>query len=267
MIFEVTILVQTKYDLTLAIVTYNNENLITKTVASLVNNIPAKFKYKLFIVDNNSTDSTLSLVENLAANIEIVRLEVNNGFSYGHNTILEHINSRYHLVINPDILIEDTIQIEKMIDFLDKNQNIGMLSPLILNTDYSIQHLCKTNPTVFDMAIRRLSPNLFKKRQNKYVMLETGYNKIMNIEYASGSFMVFRTDIFKQLKGFDDSFFMYLEDADITRRVNEISNAVFFPEARVIHEWERSGHKDIKFAWITLKSMNVYFKKWGWKWF
>jgi hypothetical protein len=96
-------------------------------------------------------------------------------------------------------------------------------------------------------------------------MKETGYNKIMRLDYASGSFMVFRSDIYKELKGFDDSFFMYLEDADITRRVNQISKAIFYPEARVIHAWERSGHKSLKFAKITIQSMIIYFNKWGWK--
>jgi len=96
-------------------------------------------------------------------------------------------------------------------------------------------------------------------------MKESGYNKVMQIEYASGSFMVFRTSIFKQLKGFDTRFFMYLEDADITRRVNLVSKALFFPEARVIHKWERASYKSKKLAFVTLKSMYIYFNKWGWK--
>ncbi|MNF08833.1 hypothetical protein D3C80_2093510 [compost metagenome] len=58
---------------------------------------------------------------------------------------------------------------------------------------------------------------------------------------------------------------MYLEDADITRRVNQISKAVFFPEARIIHAWERGAHKSVKLAIITIKSMITYFRKWGWK--
>jgi GT2 family glycosyltransferase len=140
-----------------------------------------------------------------------------------------------------------------------------MLSPLVLSQDLSIQYLCKKNPTVFDMVIRRISPNIFKKRQDKYIMKESGYNKIIKLDYATGSFMVFRTEIYKELKGFDDSFFMYLEDADITRRVNQISKVEFYPDARVIHAWERKGHKSFKFALITVHSMIVYFNKWGWK--
>ncbi|WP_394188562.1 glycosyltransferase [Paenisporosarcina quisquiliarum] len=252
-------------DLSLAIVTYNNSKIIENTVKSVVRNIPSEYLYKLYIIDNDSKDNTLDLVRRINGNIEIVEVGVNKGFGYGHNTILNIINSKYHFVVNPDIEIENSDQIRKMVDYLDNNQDVGMLTPLILSPDQSIQYLCKTNPTVFDMLIRRLSPNLFKKRQDKYVMKETGYNNIMRLDYATGSFLVFRTDVYKKLKGFDDTFFMYLEDADITRRVNQISKAIFYPEARVIHAWERSGHKSFKFAKITVQSMIIYFNKWGWK--
>jgi len=252
-------------DLSLAIVTYNNSEIIEDTLRSVVENIPSEYSYKLYIIDNDSKDNTLDSVRKVNGNIEIVELGINKGFGYGHNAILDMINSKYHFVVNPDIEIENSEQIKKMVDYLDMNKDVGMLSPLILSPDLSIQYLCKTNPTVFDMLIRRISPNLFKQRQDKYIMKETGYNNIMKLDYATGSFMVFRTDIYIALRGFDNAFFMYLEDADITRRVNEISKAIFYPEARVIHAWERSGHKSFKSAKITVQSMIVYFNKWGWK--
>ncbi len=252
-------------DLSLAIVTYNNSKIIEDTVRSVVNNIPSEFTYKFYIIDNDSSDSTIEIIRGIKGNIEVIILGVNKGFGYGHNAILNEINSKYHFVVNPDIIIENQDQIRKMVEFLENNNDVGMLSPLILNPDLSIQYLCKTNPTVFDMLTRRISSNLFIKRQDKYVMKETGYDKIMSIDYATGCFMVFKTTIFKKLKGFDDKFFMYLEDADITRRVNRISTTIFFPEARVIHAWERGGHKSIKRSIITIKSMITYFKKWGLK--
>lgn len=254
-----------KIKLSFAIVTYNNSEIICNNINCILKNIPNDYAYEFYIIDNNSNDNTVEILKKIKGNIKIIKLNNNMGFGYAHNTIIDNIDSKYHFVINPDILIEDQDQIRKMIRYLENNEEIGLLSPLILNEDLSVQYLCKTNPTVFDMLIRRLSPSLFKQRQEMYTMKETGYNKIMKLEYATGSFMVFRTEIFKKLKGFDDSFFMYLEDADVTRRVNQISMAVFFPQARVIHAWERSAHKSVKYAIITLKSMFTYFNKWGWK--
>lgn len=245
--------------LSLAIVTYNSAKIIDNTIKSIFASIPSEYLYKLYIIDNDSKDNTLDLVRKFDGNIEIVKLGANKGFGFGHNSIIDVINSKYHFVVNPDIEIENSNQIKKMIDYLEKNSEIGMLSPLILTPDLSTQYLCKKNPTVFDMFIRGISPNIFKKRQDKYIMKETVYNKIMKLDYATGSFMVFRTDTYKELKGFDDAFFIYLEDADITRRVNQISKAIFYPEARIIHAWERSSHKSFKFAIITVRSMIVYF--------
>jgi GT2 family glycosyltransferase len=252
-------------DLSLAIVTYNNSSIIEKTIKSILDNIPIEIKYKLYIIDNNSTDKTLELVKKMKGNIEVLDLQINKGFGYGHNSVIDLLSSNYHAVVNPDIIIENQDQLKKMIEYMDNNKSVGMISPLIVNTDLSIQYLCKTNPTVFDMLIRRISPKLFPKRQDKYVLKETGYNQVINIDYASGCFMMFRTSIFKEIKGFDDRFFMYLEDADITRRVNQVSNAIFYPKARVIHAWERGNHKSFKLALITVESMIVYFKKWGLK--
>lgn len=252
-------------NLSFSIVTFNNSKIIENTVNSVINSIPEEFTYKIYLVDNNSSDETIEIIRRIEGNIEIVEMGINKGFGYGHNAVMDRINSEYHFIVNPDIIIENENQIRKMIYFLENNNDVGLLSPLMLNTDLSIQYLCKRNPSVFDMLIRRISSSLFTKRQDRYVMKKTGYDKIMKIDYAPGSFMVFRTEVFKKMNGFDDRFFMYLEDADITRRVNQISKAIFFPEARVIHAWERSAYKNCKFAIILVQSMIIYFNKWGWK--
>lgn len=249
-----------------SIVTYNNEKIIADTVKSLSDTVPAGYDYTLYIIDNNSTDDTVSIVKEIGdEHVIVIELTDNKGFGHGHNAVLPVLTSDYHFVVNPDITVESEGEIFKMIDYLEHHKEVGMIVPLITNKDGSIQHLNKKHPTVLDMFIRRISPNLFKSRQDRYVCMEKGYDTVYRVDYASGCFMVFRTSLFKQLNGFDEQFFMYLEDADITRRVNQISVANFFPDAKIIHEWERAGHKRIKYAWITVKSMRVYFKKWGWK--
>lgn len=252
-------------DLSFAIVTYNSAHQIRETVESILNAVPSGYTFSVFIVDNASTDDTLDVVKNFGAHIEVLPRTLNDGFAAGHNSILERLTSRYHFVVNPDILIENSEQILKMTHYLDQHDDVGLLVPLLLNEDRTIQYLCKKTPTVLDMMIRRISPRLFPQRQKAYVLMESGYRTVMPIEYASGSFMAFRTSVFKELKGFDARFFMYLEDADITRRANLVSKAIFFPEARVIHKWERGSYKKLKFALITLQSMWIYFNKWGWK--
>ena len=142
-----------------------------------------------------------------------------------------------------------------------KIPTLGLLTPLVnIRTEEYI--LRKRNPTVTDLFIRLVFPNSFKKRQDYFTMKETGYDKPFEVEYATGCFMFFRTEIFKKLNGFDENIFLYLEDADITRRVNQISKTIFYPYNYVIHDWQREQHKKLKLMWINVKSAVWYFWKW-----
>jgi GT2 family glycosyltransferase len=248
-------------DITIAIVTFNNERTIKKCIESILSHMDGKLEYKFYIIDNNSTDNTLSIIRSISDKIIILKNTKNIGFGAGHNKVIEMLDSRYHLAVNPDIVIENNC-ISEMTDYMDKNTDIGLLSPMIKFPDGRIQYLCKRNPTFFDLFIRFLMPMFFKKRQDYFEMKETGYNQEFEIEYATGCFMFFRTDIFKKLNGFDEHFFLYLEDADITRRVNEISVTVFYPYNHVIHEWQRGTHKVLKLMWIDVQSAAYYFRKW-----
>jgi hypothetical protein len=95
-------------------------------------------------------------------------------------------------------------------------------------------------------------------------MRETGYNKIMEVPILSGCFMFLRTDIFTSIGGFDERFFMYLEDFDLTRRMGEKSKTIFFPEVEIVHAHAKESYKNKKMMWIHIKSTIKYFNKWGW---
>lgn len=250
-------------DLSIAIVTYNNEGIIRKCVESIIDHIN-DLSYQIFVIDNNSSDNTIEAIKRVSDKIIIVQNQKNVGFGTAHNQIMNLINSRYHLVVNPDIVVVNNC-ISEMASFMDKRIDIGLLSPMIKYPDERLQYLCKRNPTFIDLFIRLVFPKLFRSRHDYFEMRETGYNKEFKIEYATGCFMFFRTDIFKMLGGFDEHFFLYLEDADITRRVNKISKTVFYPYCYLIHEWQRGSHKQLRLAWIDVKSSMYYFKKWGFK--
>jgi GT2 family glycosyltransferase len=249
-------------------VTYNNEDKIEKLIDNLENVTSNMYTFDIYVVDNGSDDDTVDLIKNKKKefkNIELIIPIENKGFGAGNNAVIPNLSSDYHILINPDIIIKDTNQIQKMVEFMENNRDVGLLSPKILNVDGTIQKLYKHNPSVLDMALRFISPKIMTKRQLWFVHNETGYAKMGPIEHASGAFMFFRTGIFKSIQGFDERYFMYMEDADITRKVNAISSSVFFPEAMVVHEWQRDSHKKIKYTFMTISSMVKYFNKWGWK--
>ena len=249
------------YDISLSIVTYNNRNIIRKTIESIVSHIEDKLSYVLYVIDNNSSDDTVQRVLGCTGNIILVQNKRNIGFGAAHNTILDNLDSRYHIVVNPDITIVNDV-ITDMYRHMEEHREIGLLTPLVKHPNGQIQYLCKRNPTITDLFIRLVFPDRFKKRQDFFTMKETGYDKPFEVEYATGCFMFFRTSVFKQLKGFDKHIFLYLEDADITRRVNQISKTIFYPYNYVIHDWQRGAHKSLKLMWINVKSAIWYFRKW-----
>lgn len=257
-----------KESLSICIVTFNSENQIRKSILNLIKILKDNIDYKLFIVDNGSTDETVKIVncfKKTHKNIILMKMKNNKGFGAGNNAVIPFINSNYHIVMNPDIHISSFNELERMLSYLKSKPQIGLLSPLVRNEDMSIQHLYKYNPTIVDLLIRFISPKIFKKRQDWFVRINSGYNKVGHIDFASGSFMVFKTSVFKQIKGFDERYFMYMEDADITRMVNEVSDAVFFPKSFIIHQWQRESRKKIKYTVVFINSMIKYFNKWGWK--
>lgn len=254
------------YDISVSIVTYNNAEIIEKTLSRLVSNIDEELKHIIYVIDNLSSDGTADISKNIKGNITVIENKKNLGFGKGHNVILKDLNSRYHIVMNPDITIDNNILLE-MTSFMDARPDIGLLTPLIRYDNGSIQYLCKRNPTFADLFIRLLLPGSFKKRQNYFTMMETNYAKEFTVEYSTGCFMFFRTEIYKKIKGFDENFFMYMEDADITRRVNQISKTVFYPYNHVYHSWQRGAHKQLRLLLINLHSAWYYFKKWGFRLF
>jgi GT2 family glycosyltransferase len=251
----------------ISIVTYNNDKIIKKCLQNILKNIN-NTDFEIIIVDNNSSDSTVSIIEKDFKNVRLIKNNRNIGFGAAHNIAIKLGEGKYHLVINPDIIFTENT-IEKLLNFMEENSDIGLVSPKIIFPDGTIQHLCKRSPCLFDLCVRRFTPgfiqDLFKKRIDYFEMRETGYNKIMDVSYLSGSFMLFKRSILEEIGGFDENFYMYAEDADITQRAAEISRAVFYPYTSVIHLWERGSHKNIKLLFISLVSTAKYFNKWGWK--
>ncbi len=255
-------------DCTASIVIYNNSpEMIRKAIESFLS---CPLDVELQIVDNSPTDSLKSSLYNLP-----VRYHLNGsnaGYGRGHNKAIgECSESKYHIIINPDIIIVPSA-IELLSRFMNDNPDIGMVSPKVLNEDGTIQQLNKRYPTVFDLFARRFIPKslhyLIQPRLDRYEMKDVGYDDICDVECISGCFMFCRTEVLKKVGGFDDRYFMYLEDFDLSRKVQQAGyRTVYYPHATVTHLWERASHKSLKMTWVHIQSAIKYFNKWGGKFF
>lgn len=263
-------------NITLSLVTYNNAGTLAPCLESLLaggfdgQGSPVAVQ----IVDNNSADATLAIVQEYAQKsappINIQQNSVNCGFGTAHNLALSTVSSDYHILCNPDIIINrQTIGL--LADYMDKHPDIGILCPQLANADGGLQANNHRHPTVLDLGLRRLLPawaqKCLKKRMDAYLMLDIGYEAIIDVPFLSGAFMFCRTGVLKQIGGFDERYFLYFEDADLCRKIQAAGyRTVYYPHATVIHHWERAAYKNWRLSWVMLKSAIKYFNKWGYRW-
>jgi len=246
----------------ISIVLYNTQlNLITDIIKKIKEITCVN---EVYLIDNSSIE------DNSFSNCGATYIfnNKNLGYGAGHNialkkTILADI--KYHLVLNPDILIEPDV-LDRLLEQMEYNKDIGLIMPNIKYPDGQIQHLCKLIATPIDLIGRRFIPlkKWIDERNNKYELHFTGYNRTMQVPSLSGCFMLLRTEVLEEIGGFDERFFMYCEDLDLCRRVGQVSKTIFYPEVSVIHNYEKGSYKNSKLLKYHIQSAFKYFNKWGW---
>lgn len=242
-------------DVSIGIVTYNNEKKILNILGDIYEHLQG-LNFKVYVLDNQSKDNTVDRVKDNFPQVEIVQNTANTGFGNGHNIILRRVSSRYHLILNPDIRLLDN-PLGELVAYMDTHTEVSMVTPKILNPDGTEQELPKLNPSFKYLLSGRLAPfsRFFANIRREYTMANKNITEPTEIEFCTGCFMLGRTDILKQLGGFDERFFMYLEDAELSQRMAKHGKVMFYPAVSVIHEWERSSAKNPKFFLIHVQSM------------
>jgi len=191
----------------------------------------------------------------------------NLGYGTAHNIGIRHTieqNIPYHLVINPDITFNSDI-FATIEEFMNTNAAIAQLMPKVFYPNGEVQNLCKLIPTPFDLIFRRFFPKSWtKERTARFELRASGYDKLLDVPYLSGCFMLFRTEALKEVGLFDERFFMYPEDIDLTRRIHAKYRTVFYPEVSIIHHHAQSSYLNLKMLFIHITNMVKYFNKWGW---
>jgi len=255
-------------NINISIVLYHNkEKQIKKTIAFILN---TDLYINLYLVDNSSKDNLKNL-EKMDNRIKYIFNNSNLGFGKAHNIALRKSikeNIPYHLVLNPDVYFEKGV-LEELYNFMESNKDVGLVMPKVLYPNANIQYLCKLLPAPLDLFGRRfLNFGPFKKfleKRNKIYELEfSNYDKIMEVPYLSGCFMFIRTEVLKEVGLFDERFFMYLEDTDLSRRIHMVAKTIYYPYVHIYHEYEQGSYKNLKLLSHHISSTFKYFNKYGW---
>lgn len=248
---------------TASVVTFHTSHEDLDKLMESIRNSSIDFTY---IVDNSLNDDLRSYFKGMKK-VEYIK-NINNGYGAGHNIGIKksiEAGALYHIIINPDIYWNENV-IDELTSYMGNHPDCGMIMPRVKNPDDTIRFVCRLAPTPKDLIIRRFSPfkSLNKKIDDNYQLRKTEYKKIMEVPTLSGCFMFIRNSILKEIGGFDDRFFMYMEDVDLSRRIGTISKNIFFPKVSIYHAAERGSYKNLKLLKYHIKSAIKYFNKWGW---
>jgi len=247
--------------LSASIVVYGGAQQAIDTVNSVLNNTQ-KYPISLYVIDNFSPDDTADKLGEIP-DIKLVVKPENVGFGAGHNTVLGENLGKYHAVINPDIEL-NCDALSALVDIMEENEDIAMITPRIIGDDGNEQHLPKRNPTFKYLFLGRLSRlgGIFKKIRKEYTREDEKIKNTTDIEFCTGCFFLIRSEIFEKIGGFDKRYFMYMEDADLSRRLRAHGTLMLVPQVTVTHRWEKASGKSARFLKIHLRSMRYYFAKW-----
>lgn len=218
---------------------------------------------KVCIVDNGGhCDWIKTLNHN---KIDIIILPVNRGFGAGHNeSFLRFKNqSNFILICNPDISFSQG-EIDKLYNY-SLESNLALAIPKVVYPDGTLQHGCKLLPTPSQLFMRRFLYRISQKKNALYELHHADYSRPFFAPSLSGCFILISNEALREVKGFDERFFLYLEDVDLSRRVCSTGLGVrYCPCATVVHESQRRSYTNLKFLFLHINSAIRYFNKWGW---
>jgi len=250
--------------ITASIVIYNNKlEVLNKAINSFLN---TDLNIHLYLIDNSPTKA----LQNMASDkrVSYIFNGKNLGYGAGHNVAIRKSieqNAVYHLVLNPDVYFDRGV-IETLQEYMNRNKDVALVMPKVLYPDGSEQRLCKLSPAPKDQFYRRFMPihSVLEKRNKLYELHGANFKKEMNIPFLSGSFMFLRIEALKKVGLFDENIFMYLEDADLTRRLHVHYRTMYYPKVHIVHEFFKGSHRSWRLMSYHIKSALYYFTKWGW---
>ena len=197
-------------------------------------------------------------------------LSENRGFGAGHNVVVGGLCSDVHLLLNPDAeLAENALLVG--LSCLREEPRIVLLSPRVLGEDGAQEFLCKRYPSLLVLLLRpfksRLVRRLFRRRLYRYEMRDlcSGQQEA-DVLLASGCFMLVRTAALQSVGGFNDDYFLYFEDFDLSIRLGAQGRLVFNPAIQIVHHGGYAASKGIQHVKYFIRSGITFFSQHGWRW-
>jgi len=230
----------------------------------------------LLVVLDNSAEKRDESFEKVTRDIwsrplEFIQSVENLGFAKGHNQAIELSQCDFHLILNPDVIL-DTDALVYAWNFLQSHSQTVLVSPCAFSEDNARQYLCKSYPTLLDLFLRGFTPlwcqQKFSYRLAKYELKgQTEDLELVSVPIVSGCFMFLRRKSFVKVGGFSEDFFLYFEDFDLSIKLRQLGDLSYVPDVKIIHFGGQAAKKGVWHIVLFVRSMCSFFNKHGWRWY
>ncbi|WP_282031496.1 glycosyltransferase family 2 protein [Winogradskyella eximia] len=226
--------------------------LCLKSVEAAIANIDAE----IIVIDNNSPDESCTMVKQLFPSVKLIENKENSGFSKGNNIGVAQAKGEYLCILNPDTVVaEDTFT--KLIDFTDTKNNLGIVGCQLIDGKGKFLPESKRNVPTPKVSLKKVLGDASDYYANHIPIENTG-----KVDILVGAFMWLKRDVYESVGGFDEAYFMYGEDIDLSYKVLKAGyDNYYFGETTVIHFKGESTLKDIKYAKRFYGAMQIFYKK------
>lgn len=252
-------------DISIITVTMNHLFVLKDMLQSLYVTSPPAISFELIIVDNCSTDGTATFIKENYPDISLIENKKLQGFAKNNNDGAKLAKGNYILILNPDIILTSNNAIDILHGYLITNPTTGIVAPKLLNTDLSMQYSARKFMSVKLLLIRIFTKgkdDTKNKTVQDYLMCDISNKEPVEVDWCMGAALLFKKDFYFKLGGFDEKFFLYVEDTDICNRCWKAGKKVMYlPEAEVIHKHQRSSKNFNKRTWFHIKSLFYFFWK------
>jgi len=221
---------------------------------------------EVIVVDNNSGDGTLEMLNADFPGLRLFCNQVNFGFAKAANRGIAVTSGRYVLLLNPDTEVKLSA-LKEMVNFMDNNQGVGVLGCQIVNSAGQRQYSARSFPDFstavsgHDSLLTRILPHNPWSKQ--YLGKELSLDKPEEVDWVSGSCLLVRLEVFRKIGYLDTRFFMFVEDVDFCRRAKSAGwKVIYYPLVKIVHHTGQSvRQKKIKMLAEHHKSMYYYYLK------
>lgn len=243
------------------IVNYNTREDLRRCLRTLEENLG---RLPVVVVDNGSTDGSPEMVREEFPWVRLVENPGNPGYASACNAGIRATDRPYVFVLNSDVeFVEGGIEV--LLDYLDDHPGVGVLGPMVLNTDGTRQMSCRRFPSMLENVVHGFLGEIWPDNPltSSYQMKDLGGSEPREVDWVSGAAMLLRREAVGKVGGFDEAYFMYVEDVDLCWRLRRAGyRVVYHPGFRLVHHIGRtSSQQSTRMLYEHHRSMYIFFRR------